>query len=276
MKKIKWIAVLSALVLVASAQVAPAQDTPPADAPTAAPAAPAAPETPQPAPEVDMTKVSTLIGANMGKNLASQLEADGLEIDKAALVQAFTDALNGNAPTLDPAEMETIMKNLSMALPAMRQKAGEKNQAEGDAFLAENAKKEGIKTTTSGLQYRVIQEGTGKSPVATDRVKVQYTGKLINGKEFDSSYKHGKPAEFSVGGVIPGWTEALQLMKEGGKMEVFVPSKLAYGPRGQQGIPPNSTLIFEVELLEVMPGQAEPQGIELPTPTAPQGGQQPQ
>lgn len=275
-KKMKWIAVLSALMLVALAQVATAQDAPPAPAP--APAAPEAPAAPQPAPEVDMKKVSTLIGANMGKNLAKQLASDGLEIDKAALVQAFTDALNGNAPAIDQAEMEAVMKNLSMALPAMRQKVADKNLAAGDAFLAENAKKEGIKTTTSGLQYRVIQEGTGKSPVATDRVQVQYAGKLISGEEFDSSYKRGEPAEFPVGGVIPGWTEALQLMKEGGKMEVFVPAKLAYGQRNQPGIPPNSTLIFEVELLKVLPPQApEPQGVNLPTPTQPgQGAPQPQ
>ena len=127
------------------------------------------------------------------------------------------------------------------------------NLAKGEAFLAVNAAKEGVKTTASGLQYKVLQEGTGKSPKATDTVVVNYKGTLITGKEFDSSYKRHKPAEFPLNHVIPGWTEGVQLMKEGAKYQFTIPSKLAYGERGTPGgpIPPNSTLTFEIELITV-------------------------
>jgi FKBP-type peptidyl-prolyl cis-trans isomerase len=127
------------------------------------------------------------------------------------------------------------------------------NLEKGEAFLKENATKEGVKTTASGLQYKVLTEGTGKSPQATDTVEVHYKGTLISGKEFDSSYKRGKPATFPLNHVIPGWTEGVQLMKEGAKYQFTIPSKLAYGERGTPGgpIPPNSTLIFEVELIAI-------------------------
>ena len=123
----------------------------------------------------------------------------------------------------------------------------------GEAFLKENAKKEGVKTTASGLQYKVLKEGEGKSPKATDTVKVHYKGTLIDGKEFDSSYKRGEPIEFPLNRVIPGWTEGVQLMKEGAKYQFTIPSKIGYGERGTPGgpIPPNATLIFEVELIQV-------------------------
>jgi len=127
------------------------------------------------------------------------------------------------------------------------------NLEKGEAFLAENAKKEGVKTTASGLQYKVLKEGTGKSPQATDTVSVHYRGTLLDGTEFDSSIKRGQPAEFPLNRVIPGWTEGVQLMKVGAKYQFTIPSKLAYGERGTPGgpIPPNSTLIFEVELLAI-------------------------
>jgi len=132
------------------------------------------------------------------------------------------------------------------------QKLSEKNKADGEKFLAENAKKAGVKVLPSGLQYKVITTGTGKSPKATDTVTTQYKGTLIDGTEFDSSYKRGEPATFPVSGVIPGWTEALQLMKEGAKWQLFLPPNLAYGERGAgRDIGPNSTLIFEVELISV-------------------------
>jgi FKBP-type peptidyl-prolyl cis-trans isomerase len=131
----------------------------------------------------------------------------------------------------------------------MAQSAAEK----GAKFLEENAKKEGVKTTASGLQYKVDKEGTGKSPTATDTVKVHYKGTLLDGKEFDSSYKRNEPIEFPLNRVIKGWTEGVQLMKEGGKMTLYIPSKLAYGPSGTPGGPigPDETLIFEIELLQV-------------------------
>ena len=127
------------------------------------------------------------------------------------------------------------------------------NLEKGEAFLAENAKKEGVKTTASGLQYKVLKEGTGKSPKDTDTVQVHYKGTLLDGTEFDSSIKRGQPAEFPLNRVIPGWTEGVQLMKEGAKYQFTIPSKLAYGERGTPGgpIPPNSTLVFEVELLSI-------------------------
>jgi FKBP-type peptidyl-prolyl cis-trans isomerase len=127
------------------------------------------------------------------------------------------------------------------------------NLEKGEAFLKENAAKEGVKTTASGLQYKILQEGTGRSPKATDTVVVHYKGTLLSGKEFDSSHKRGKPAEFPLNHVIPGWTEGVQLMKEGAKYQFTIPSKLAYGERGTPGgpIPPNSTLIFEIELISV-------------------------
>jgi FKBP-type peptidyl-prolyl cis-trans isomerase len=132
-----------------------------------------------------------------------------------------------------------------------KKKLGEKNKVEGTAFLTENKKKEGVKTLPSGLQYKVIKEGTGKTPKATDTVVTQYKGTLIDGKEFDSSYKRGEPATFPVNGVIRGWTEALQLMKEGSTWQLVVPPELAYGEQGAGPIGPNATLIFEVELVSV-------------------------
>ena len=127
----------------------------------------------------------------------------------------------------------------------------ESDLEKGEAFLKENAKKEGVKTTASGLQYKVLKEGEGKSPKATDEVVVHYKGTFIDGKEFDSSYKRNQPAEFPLNGVIPGWTEGVQLMKEGAKYQFVIPSKLAYGERGRPSIPPNSTLVFDIELIKV-------------------------
>lgn len=283
MKTKRWIAVLSAVLLAVSLQTVSAQETPAAPAPAAPPAetAPPADAAPQPeappaepaAPaEVDMDKVSYAIGLNMGRSLASQIERDGIAINGDRLVEGFRDAITKADAELTQEEIQQTMQQLVQALPAMQKQAAEKNLAAGQAFMDENAKKEGIKTTESGLQYRVIQEGTGASPTAENRVQVNYRGRLVNGEEFDSSYERGEPAEFPVQGVIPGWSEALKLMKEGAKWEIYVPANLAYGERGQRGIPPNSPLIFEVELLKVLPGEpAQPQGIDLQLPQPGQG-----
>jgi len=147
-----------------------------------------------------------------------------------------------------------LLVGLLIAVPLMAraESPAEKNMKQGTAFLAANAKKPGVKTTPSGLQYLVLKQGTGNKPAATDEVTVHYLGTLIDGTEFDSSYKRGEPARFPLNRVIPGWTEGVQLMKEGAKYKFFIPSGLAYGPRGAGGIiSPNATLIFEVELLSV-------------------------
>jgi FKBP-type peptidyl-prolyl cis-trans isomerase FklB len=196
-------------------------------------------------------KVSYAIGVNLG----TSFQKEELDIDQKALTQGLADALAGK-PALDPSEVQsTLMKfqqEMMSKQQAKMQVEGEKNLKDGDAFLAANAKKDGIKTTASGLQYKVVKSGTGASPTAADTVKVNYEGTLIDGTVFDSSIKRGEPASFPVNRVIPGWTEALQLMKVGDKWKVFIPAKLAYGERSPSPtIPPNSTLIFDVELLSI-------------------------
>ena len=197
-------------------------------------------------------KQSYSIGADIGSKLKSQ----SIDIDTDLFSQGLKDAFSGGKLLLTEQEMKdtlTALQKELMEKQAERNKQlGEKNKKEGEAFLIENKKKEGVKTLPSGLQYKVIKEGTGKIPKAEDTVVTNYRGTLIDGTEFDSSYKRGQPATFPVKGVIPGWTEALQLMKEGSKWELFIPSNLAYGERGAGGvIGPNATLIFEIELISV-------------------------
>ena len=206
--------------------------------------------------KTDKDKVSYSIGLNIGRSM----KTEGLDINPDALAAAMKDVFAGTKPQLTEEEIQTVMQNFQKEMMAKRSKSQEeglsKNKAEGVKFLADNKAKPGVKTTASGLQYKVIKDGAGKTPKATDTVKTHYRGTLINGKEFDSSYKRGEPAEFPVNGVIKGWTEALQLMKEGSKWQLFIPSELAYGERGAgQDIGPNSTLIFDIELLSVKAGQ---------------------
>ncbi len=198
-------------------------------------------------------KVSYAIGLNIGKSM----KQDDVDLDPDMLLRGIKDALSGAKALLTDEQIGEVMgafqKEMKAKQTEARKAAGEKAKAEGDAFLAENKKKEGVVTLPSGLQYKVIKSGLGKvKPKATDTVVTHYVGKLINGTEFDSSIKRGEPAEFQVGGVIPGWTEALQLMKAGDKWQIFVPAHLAYGEKGAgRSIGPNATLIFEVELLEI-------------------------
>jgi FKBP-type peptidyl-prolyl cis-trans isomerase FklB len=197
-------------------------------------------------------KVSYTIGVNVGNNI-KQLP---MEIDPDIFFKGFKDAASGGKLLLSEEEIRTVMiafqKELADKQAELMKTQGEKNKKEGEAFLAENKKKEGVKTLASGLQYKVIKTGNGKSPKTTDKVSTHYQGTLIDGTEFDSSYKRGEPATFPVTGVIPGWTEALQLMKVGSKWQLFVPSKLAYGERGAgPKIGPNAVLIFTIELLAV-------------------------
>lgn len=208
-------------------------------------------------------KVSYSVGLNVGANFKKQ----GQELNPDALLAGLRDAQSGKTPALTEAEMKETMQAWSKQMEDKQKAAGEKNATEGTKFLAENKKKDGVKTTASGLQYKVMKEGTGAQPKDTDTVTVNYRGTLINGTEFDSSYKRGQPATFPVNGVIKGWTEALQLMKTGSKYQLFIPADLAYGARAVgPDITPNSTLVFEVELLEV---KAAPSGTgPSPSPSA--------
>jgi len=197
-------------------------------------------------------KESYSLGYQFGQNLKFQ----ALDINLDVYTSGIRDALGGKEPKMSQEEIRTTISELQKRVTAERQKElkekGAKNLEESKKFLAENQKKERIKTLPSGLQYKVLTEGSGKTPKETDNVTVNYKGTLIDGTEFDSSYKRGQPASFQVNGVIKGWTEALQLMKEGSKWQLFIPPELGYGERGAgPQIPPNSTLIFEVELISV-------------------------
>ena len=194
-----------------------------------------------------MDKFSYAIGLGIGQNLLS-MGARGINVEDFA--QAISDVLNGNNTAITHNEAREIVNKYFEELEA---KMNAENIEKGKAFLAENANKEGIVTLPSGLQYQVLKEGNGKKPAATDRVKCHYEGTLIDGTLFDSSIKRGQPAVFGVNQVIKGWVEALQLMGEGAKWKLFIPSELGYGAQ-QAGelIPPHSTLIFEVELIEVL------------------------
>jgi FKBP-type peptidyl-prolyl cis-trans isomerase FklB len=197
-------------------------------------------------------KLSYSIGMDIGGNL----KEGSVDVDPDMLAKGLKDSYGGRKTILTEDEARKTLKDFQQTMTAKRaeamQKDAEKNKAAGEEFLAENAKKTGVKTLPSGLQYKERTAGTGKTPKATDTVTVNYKGTLIDGKEFDSSYKRGTPATFPVSGVIAGWTEALQLMKEGAKWQLFIPSNLAYGGRGAGGdIGPNAALIFEVELISV-------------------------
>jgi len=196
------------------------------------------------------------VSYSMGLDIGRMLKMQGVDVDLELVTRGLKDAYTGNQPLLTDEEMQEVLTNFKKEFIAKQQELakqqGEKNKKEGEIFLETNKKKEGVQTLPSGLQYKVLKAGAGKKPTATDTVTVHYRGTLIDGKEFDSSYRRGKPATFPVNGVIPGWTEALPLMEEGAKWELFIPSNLAYGERSAGGdIGPNATLIFEVELISI-------------------------
>ena len=198
----------------------------------------------------------------IGTDIAKNINGNGIEINVGMLAKGMQDAISGNeALALDEKTVQQMLFSFQTKAQAFQQEKmmaeASENLAKGEAFLTENKDKEGVVVLESGLQYKIINSGKGKSPKATDQVKVHYTGKLIDGTVFDSSYEGGQPVSFPVNQVIPGWTEALQLMKEGDKWMVYIPANLGYGPRGTGGgeIPPNATLVFEVELLEVLSGK---------------------
>jgi FKBP-type peptidyl-prolyl cis-trans isomerase FklB len=209
--------------------------------------------------KTEKDKLSYSIGVDMGRNFKRQ----EIDVDPEVLMRGFKDSYQGSKLSLSDEEMQKITGEYQVKLREKQagamKKAAETNQKEGEAFLAANAKKEGVITLPSGLQYKVIKKGDGAIPKADDKVKCNYRGTLIDGTEFDSSYKIGKPVSFNVGGVIAGWTEALKMMPVGSKWQLFIPSKLAYGPRGAgQKIGPNAALIFDIELLGIEPTAAKP------------------
>ena len=206
----------------------------------------------------DQEKFGYAIGVDIGKSLAQQVKD---EVDLVALVDGIEETLAGQEPRLDEETREKIKSEVSRRIQEKQMqertaKAAAAKEA-GEKFLAENGKREGVKTTASGLQYEILKEGSGAMPKATDKVTVHYRGTLIDGTEFDSSYSRNQPVTFPLSNVIPGWTEGLQLVKTGGKAKLFIPSSLAYGERGAgPKIGPNETLVFEVELVAIEKGDA--------------------
>jgi FKBP-type peptidyl-prolyl cis-trans isomerase FklB len=229
--------VLAAVVVLAVATVACAQES-----------------KPLPKPDALNDKASYAFGLNLARNFKEQ----EVPINLDYVVRGMSDGMAGSPSLLTDEEIQATMEAFQQQMTAQQQAkqaaASEKNQKDADAFLAQNKTRAGVTTTESGLQYEVLTAGTGPKPAATDRVKVHYKGTLLDGSTFDSSYERGQPASFPVRGVIPGWTEALQLMPVGSKWKVFIPPALAYGDRGAGNrIGPNSALTFEVELLEILP-----------------------
>jgi FKBP-type peptidyl-prolyl cis-trans isomerase FklB len=287
---------LAGLILMGKAQAqqtpapntpqAPAAKTAPAQAPAAgAQKAPVAKTRPAAKPKTQPVltlktqkdKASYAVGLNVGRNLGAQLSQQSVDIDQAILLRGMKDALAGGKTLLTDDEVKAVLTQLQTEVRTRQQEkmkveqeklkaAGEENKKEGTEFLEANKTKEGVVALPSGLQYKVLTEGRGPKPTANDTVSCNYRGTLLNGTEFDSSYKRGQPASFPVNGVIKGWTEALQLMTVGSKWQLFIPSDLAYGDRGadpRSGIGPGATLIFEVELLSI---QEKAKSEAAPTP----------
>jgi FKBP-type peptidyl-prolyl cis-trans isomerase FklB len=242
-----------------TAKAAPAPATSAQKAPTAKARTAAKPRTAAPlALKTQKDKASYAVGLNVGKNLAAQLAQQSVDVDQAILLRGVKDALAGGKTLLTDDEVKAALTQLQADARARQMEkmkiASDMNKKEGAEFLEANKAKEGVVALPSGLQYKVLTEGTGPKPASTDTVVCNYRGTLINGTEFDSSYKRGQPLSIQVNGVIKGWTEALQLMPVGSKWQLFVPSELGYGDRGadpRSGIGPGATLIFEVELLSI-------------------------
>ena len=238
----------------------PSAAAPPTPATTGTPNKPAAAATDAAASEKNAASYS--LGVSMG----DQLRSNGITpdaVNSQRLAQGVHDALSGKVKM-----SEADQKNIQSLVRNAQQGAADANHRAAEKFLAENGKKPGVVTTASGLEYQVLTPGSGESPKATDEVTVNYRGTLLDGTEFDSSYKRGQPASFVLGRVIPGWTEGLQLMKPGAKYQLFVPPQLAYDMHARPGIPPGSLLIFEVELLSFKPGQPPVAGPTGATPPA--------
>ena len=200
----------------------------------------------------DQQMFSYTLGYQIGGQLAAQIREGGLDLDPDAFAQAIADVLSGRPPAMTAAQMEAALEMRQQQEKVRQNDAAETGRPRGEAFQGEYSQRQGVVATASGLQYRVIETGEGRSPGPADTVVVHYVGRLIDGTEFDSSRDRGTPATFSLGGIIPGWQEALQLMREGDTWEVVIPSELAYGARGAgTSIGPNETLVFEIELISV-------------------------
>ena len=246
-----------------SAQASPTQKAPDAKTGTTDPKKNSAPL----ALETQKDKVSYAVGINLGRGI----HKEAVDVDPEILARGLRDGLSDAKPQMTDEEVQATLTELQKQVTAhqqeMRQQATEKNKKAGEAFLAANKDKPGVVTLASGLQYKIIEPGTGPKPTASDSVVCNYRGTLIDGTEFDSSYKRGQAATFPVGQVIKGWTEALQLMPVGSKWQLFIPADLAYGERGTNGGPigPNETLVFEVQLVSI---QAKPQSAPGAQPQA--------
>ncbi len=200
--------------------------------------------------EVDMTNETSKISYSLGVNVASSIKNQGMEkVDTAAVAKAFGDVFANRKTDIEPLQAQQA---LQAYFGELQNKLIEKQSAEGAKFLALNSMKEGVVSLPSGLQYKIIKQGTGEKPKATDQVKTHYKGMLVDGTKFDSSYDRGQPAVFGLNQVIKGWTEALQLMPVGSKWELYIPHYLAYGAQGKGSIGPYNALIFEIELIEIV------------------------
>jgi len=226
-------------------------------------------------------KFSYALGMNFGKGIGERLKQENIEYDPAIVARAVKDAMTGGKLQLTDEQAKAVLTEVQTEVAKRHQdelkQLADTNKKEGDAFLAANKAKEGVVTLPSGLEYKVLKTGTGPKPTATDTVSCNYRGTFVNGTEFDSSAKgDGKPVSFRVDGVIKGWTEALQLMPVGSKWQLFIPPDLAYGPGGRPGIPPNSTLVFDVELVSIqekkpeakLPENAQPSATDAAQPKA--------
>ena len=215
--------------------------------------------------KTEKEQASYMVGMTIGKSLEPIKE----EVDINTLMKAVKTTMEGGKPLLTDEQAQQVAQALDQRLQARKVAEAEASAKAGETFLATNAKKPGVKTTASGLQYQVLTEGKGAKPTASDMVRVHYKGELLDGKVFDSSYDRGEPAVFSLQQVAPGWAEGVQLMSVGSKYKLWIPSKLGYGEQGTPGgpIPPNATLVFEVELLDIVKPDAAPPTAPTPAPT---------
>jgi FKBP-type peptidyl-prolyl cis-trans isomerase len=223
------------------------------------PTKPAKPVKPETTLSTIQQKISYGVGYDIGSKIMGDIKKQEIDINAEAFIQGMRDVFLDKKPALPDSELQSVMMIFQQQMMAKQnanakkyQEMIEKEKKAGEEFLAENGKKDSVKTTASGLQYKILKEGTGKSPEDTSTVTVQYRGKLLNGMVFDESYARGEPVTFKLNQMIKGWIEGLKFLKEGGKIELYIPSELAYGDQGRgQLIPPGAALIFEVELLEV-------------------------